>query len=834
MRIKRLYLKGYQRLSLNHIDSIDYRPQEKMQVILGTNGSGKSSLLYELSPLPAVSQMYAKDGLKEITIEHRGSTYILKSHFGESKTHSFIKDGIELNTGNGTQAVQKQLVLEHFGLSNKIHELMLGITQFTQMSISERRDWFTLLSDTNYDYALKVFIRLKERLRDTQGAIKTLKKTLALQVAKSYSKKEVTQLEERVKSLYELVVYLQDKRVPEQKSIDEYPTLLESISSQIQRTVEALEPTLRTLKRIWPDISQIDSIAHQAQEEIIKYKALSEQYYKDHEKMNEEFRALEQTKDKTLSEVNQEMNELLIEIDHLESCYNFQLPKVTYDEIIYSIQTAVDTYSDIYPTLVKYLNAGYSPAVQDELLKKIAHLENQIPKAQAALEQSNGILEHLNALLTGKPTVCPNCNHQWIAGYDKALFEKHTERKQRAIEKLKEWNEDLKACKEKLSEVNDYLLAKQHLSSLINKTPKMRAFWDQCLAHEYFTTSPDRVHLDLSLYLQDANTYLKVTQLKKLAQDKKELALKLSNIKQGDYQLLSQKRQELSESIAKVNALQTKSEKTLKNAIRAKELIESLKALESQLKQEVSNYNKAYSDLNADLARNGFNESLRMIQSALAQTEQQYSEVSNIQKSIDDLQAQITQLETEEKLLKTIVKELSPQEGLIAEGLFRFMHLFVQQMNSIIKRIWTYPLEVKPCSIADDGSIDLDYKFPIMVDLESQVRKDICEGSSAMKEVINLAFKIAALKALKMNDWPLFLDEFGSTMDPVHKAATIELMNTIMEQDHFTQGFMISHDALQYGALSNTEVLVLSEENMMLDKNSVYNQNVIINEVIKE
>ena len=198
----------------------------------------------------------------------------------------------------------------------------------------------------------------------------------------------------------------------------------------------------------------------------------------------------------------------------------------------------------------------------------------------------------------------------------------------------------------------------------------------------------------MSLYLQDANTYLKVTQLKKQAQDKKELALKLSNIKQGDYQLLSQKRQELSERIAKDNALQTKSEKTLKNAIRAKELIENLKTLKSQLKQEVSNYNRAYSDLNTDLARNGFNESLRMIQSALAQTEQQYSEVSNIQKSIDDLQAQITQLESEEKLLKTIVKELSPQEGLIAEGLFRFMHLFVQQMNSIIKRIWTYPLEV--------------------------------------------------------------------------------------------------------------------------------------------
>ena len=101
-----------------------------------------------------------------------------------------------------------------------------------------------------------------------------------------------------------------------------------------------------------------------------------------------------------------------------------------------------------------------------------------------------------------------------------------------------------------------------------------------------------------------------------------------------------------------------------------------------------------------------------------------------------------------------------------------------------------------------------------------------------MHEVIDLASKITAMKALHLDDYPLFLDEFGSNMDPAHKAATIQLINSIMEQDHFSQLFMISHDAVQYGALSNTEVCVLSTENMLLPAGSVYNQNVEINKII--
>ena len=68
MRIERLELFGYKRLMLANIQHFIYTPTSPYQLVLGTNGSGKSSILFELTPLPGHSSNYTKDGYKDITI----------------------------------------------------------------------------------------------------------------------------------------------------------------------------------------------------------------------------------------------------------------------------------------------------------------------------------------------------------------------------------------------------------------------------------------------------------------------------------------------------------------------------------------------------------------------------------------------------------------------------------------------------------------------------------------------------------------------------------------------------------------------------------------------
>jgi recombinational DNA repair ATPase RecF len=171
MKILSIDLVGYKRFRLARLNRVQYTPTARQQLILGTNGSGKSSLLDELSPLPGHHSNFAVGGYKHITIQHGASTYTLKSDFRKGNHHSFIKDDIELNEG-GTYQVQVRLVRDEFRYTDKLHDLLTGRIRFTEMRPQERREWITLLSETDWTYALGMYNQLRSRARDAQGAYK--------------------------------------------------------------------------------------------------------------------------------------------------------------------------------------------------------------------------------------------------------------------------------------------------------------------------------------------------------------------------------------------------------------------------------------------------------------------------------------------------------------------------------------------------------------------------------------------------------------------------------------------------------------------------------------
>ena len=91
MQIHELSLRGYKRLLLNRIQRFTLKPHAPHQLIIGTNGSGKSSVMAELTPLPPFGGSFLKTGSKVIRLSHRGGEYTLSSDFSNgSKPHSFI------------------------------------------------------------------------------------------------------------------------------------------------------------------------------------------------------------------------------------------------------------------------------------------------------------------------------------------------------------------------------------------------------------------------------------------------------------------------------------------------------------------------------------------------------------------------------------------------------------------------------------------------------------------------------------------------------------------------------------------------------------------------
>jgi ABC-type Mn2+/Zn2+ transport system ATPase subunit len=97
-----------------------------------------------------------------------------------------------------------------------------------------------------------------------------------------------------------------------------------------------------------------------------------------------------------------------------------------------------------------------------------------------------------------------------------------------------------------------------------------------------------------------------------------------------------------------------------------------------------------------------------------------------------------------------------------------------------------------------------------------------------MKEIIDLAFKLTAMKYLDLQDYPIFLDEFARGMDSAHRVTSIEAIKSLMESSSSSQLFMISHYENSYSCLVNAQICVICPENIVIPKDAVVNQHVTI------
>ena len=184
MQIKYLRLKRFRRFMRSNIQEFEWSPTKQLMIMIGSNGSGKSAMMEELSPLPTPakatrgSENFAPGGEKEFHCYHNGSLYVLLSQYGHGTgKHSFIRDDEELNQG-GTFKIQEDLCFQEFGLTREFHDICTGRLQFTKMSTSQRREILTKMSVVDLTHAFKIFNILKGEARSQKGTVDTITKRL--------------------------------------------------------------------------------------------------------------------------------------------------------------------------------------------------------------------------------------------------------------------------------------------------------------------------------------------------------------------------------------------------------------------------------------------------------------------------------------------------------------------------------------------------------------------------------------------------------------------------------------------------------------------------------
>jgi hypothetical protein len=216
------------------------------------------------------------------------------------------------------------------------------------------------------------------------------------------------------------------------------------------------------------------------------------------------------------------------------------------------------------------------------------------------------------------------------------------------------------------------------------------------------------------------------------------------------------------------------------------------------------------------------------LQTQLARKEDALNAATQQQLVVDELMRQLEEAHMNERISKAAHIALSPTNGAIAEGLHRFINVFVTRMNKIVGSVWSYPLELLPFTM-EDGTAEMDYKFPFWKNRSGKPNKDVDEGSESMLAIFNFSFRTCALRQLGLGHLPLFLDEFEAAFDDTHRQSAIYFVKKLLDEQAYGQIYMVSHYESNHGALSNlAQTCVLSKENVLLPTNIVYNEHVLI------
>lgn len=337
---------------------------------------------------------------------------------------------------------------------------------------------------------------------------------------------------------------------------------------------------------------------------------------------------------------------------------------------------------------------------------------------------------------------------------------------------------------------------------------------DEIINKGYVNNDPRKIIMLFESYRIDL---LSAIPIKNILRDLKELENKKEIAKVSDVVALEQTSKRLVEvetNISKVNAslYLLRNQKT--DLISTLSLVDKIESLSNQLTANFSSRSVLLESGVEVLRKEAIDKVFFEVQRQLSEKEKTLSGFNNKDKIIEDIEKQIEILELDQISFKELVDILSPTSGLIAKGLTGFIKQFILNVNNILEKIWSYKLEILPCEIDEENGTDLDYKFKVLVG--DNVIEDVSKGSSAMKEVIDLAFKLVSMKYLGLESHPVYLDEFAKTLDYEHRKTAHNTIVDLITNANFSQLFIINHYNDLYAGLTNSEVLVLHSANIIL------------------
>lgn len=819
MKILLLELTGYLRFRLARLNKVVYTPQARQQLILGTNGSGKSSLLDELSPLPGHHSAFAPGGQKHIELEHGAHHYILVSSFKSGNRHSFFKDGVELNEG-GTYQVQLKLVKDEFRYTEKLHELLTGRIRFTEMRPQERREWITLLSEADLTYALSVYQQFKTKARDAQGAYKHAQLRYAQESQNLAALNDTDVLKSRFETLREELNLILTSITP---NIPQYDALVTQLDQAYRTVCQDSERLLKQLPSFLFDgqytgLPAMDQALQDAQLHAEVERVALKRAGQDVAELDAILASFGGQQVEDVTQAPEQLQAIQSQLARLQGQSSPFPPLEDTDSIARDWSQVHTEFRQLLQTLPDNSTGQYSRQRHQALLDEYAQLSSSIDQCQGELNRKADRLAHLK----GQHDVsCPKCQHQWKIGVDPREVVTLEQIVLELSETLSKRRADQKELEAQLETVDAYIALWGRFRGFVQSYPRLQPLWTYLLDQRCMTDQPsEQLHV-LTAWEQHVTAAL---EREHLQTRQKKLELIVDAQKQfGGTGKLQLKRDALEQEVARLTPSLQQRQRTIdclmqqrKQALTA---IEQLNLIDTQLATLVQGLETAITAI-----RNKLLDALgRERHVEMSAIQRKLTDRMTLAGIVKDLEQEVATLEVRYKTFQYLSALLSPTEGIIAERLKETIFSIVDQMNTIIASVWTHALRIMECGLENN---DLDYKFPVQVESPENVTADISRASKGQMEMINIAFKLTAMLYLEFLDYPLFMDEPGEGFDEQHRDQIMSLIRQMLDSGHYSQLFMVSHFASSHGAFLDAQILVLDASNIALP--GTYNEHVLL------
>lgn len=820
MFYNRIEIHKCKRFGLNKLDTITITPKSKTILVLGRNGCGKSSFTdIGLSVLPIDKRHFNKGGYREQDITYNGNVYFLRSaHDGE---HIYKKNGETIYEGK-VASVYRELVQEEFGVNQRIHDLLLGKRRFTDMSPStERREWITRLSKSDFEYALGFYDRLRKEGRATLNVIKHLKGRLATETAKVMNEDEIQGFRSRhdatMLRINELFTNIDSKYSHINFNKQSIPNIIQEIISEnnwIKGNLGYIPlPMVKGFKPItnFEDLrTVITSLQVNCNNTMETIQQLStEQGELESKLRNNEHEDVDPVK------LNEDIDSTELAIDKLMNDSQYVS---LFSDMGYNIPHSRNTLVSAIDFLDNYRQLNLIVDVSEKQTRdgQVDQLRSELSMVEGELSKADAIIDHYESC---KATECPNCKHEFVVGGNKSAYDIAKDKYSGLIEKHKQISNALDDQREWYNGYKETVRQLNELSRFQQTHGDLSPMWYE-ISNWGLTDKNKTLHF-VDAYIQHLK---RAASYSELTSKLKVLEATMQSISNGnDTNIYREQLNILNERLEALTAKYSEEQDTLREVERAMRIREQI-SRKTEYVMEL--YKKLQDLIETDIGKvvnNKLEEMLRAEQLELHNLKATISAAEVQQGIVNDIQSQLDELSIKDLHYKVLEQELSPNNGYIAKLISEEIGSLLDVQNQLIKSIWKYPLTILNCT-TENG--DLNYRFPMLVGQHGNIVADIGDGSTSICDIVNFSFRLLVHKALEISNYPLVVDELERALDGPHRESLHHVIQSLTTDSTWGQVFVVSHYIEGMLSYPNAEFVVLDDTGLNLPFE--YNQNVVI------